>query len=212
MTPAKRLSTSEYWIGDGIDYGAVWDAYESGQGYVQKYHSMEVHLLRIRLKEQSGDLPLFNFEAVFKTLKGYFHDLKKKCLTPHEYLEAGPLFIYQVNRSSGVWDFLGELRQLLMFGTSLANEKLMGEKLENMKRRVEFLKSHFGNAVREEDFERFMKARTPAQLERALNMVFAQNIQSVEVSPKPFAGDIKEVTSELVDLKQLSKRLQDEVS
>jgi len=117
---------SEYWIGENVDYEDIWAAYESGDGYVHKYHSMRVHLLRITLREQPRELPLFNFEAVYKTIKGYYHDLKKACLTREEYEAAGPLFIYQVNRSSGVWDFLGEIRQLLMFGTSLADEKVMG--------------------------------------------------------------------------------------
>jgi hypothetical protein len=196
--------TYEYWIGDGVDYEAVWAAYESGAGYVQKFHSTQVHLLRITLREQPRELPLFNFEAVYKTIKGYFHDLKKACLSRAEYETAGPLFVYRVDRGSGIWDFLGELRQLLMFGTSLADEKLMGERLASLDKRMEFLRRHFGHAVRPEDLESFMRARTPRQLERALQRLFEQGIQRVEVSREPFMGDIQATQATLIDLKQLS--------
>src|SRR5437868_10692181 len=134
--------TFEYWIGEGVDYDGVWAAYESGSGYVQKFHSMRVHLLRITLREPPRELPLFNFEAVYKTLKGYFHDVKKAYLTGDEYEGAGPVFVYRVDRSSGIWDFLGELRQLLMFGTSLADEKLMGERIAGIDKRMEFLRKN----------------------------------------------------------------------
>jgi hypothetical protein len=196
--------TLQYWIGEGVDYDAVWDAYESGSGYVQKFRSMRVHLLRITLREPPPELPIFNFEAVYKTTKGYFHELKKAYLTPNEYERAGPLFVYRVDRSSGIWDFLGELRQLLMFGTSLADEKLMGERLASIDRRMEFLRKNFGHSVSPEDVQRFMCAKTPRQLERAMKRLFAQGIQRVEVSTEPFTGDIQSTQTTLVDLKQLT--------
>ena len=196
--------TPEYWIGEGVDYDALWNAYESGEGYIHKFQSMRVHLLRITLHEQPREYPLFNFEAVYKTTKGYFHDLKKFCLTPDEYGEAGPLFIYGVNRSSGVWEFLGELRQVLMLGTSLADEKVMGEKLANLDKRLEFVRKHFGNAISPKDFEMFMKAKTPRQLERAVRKLIEQGVQKVEVSREPFSGDIQATAATLVDLKKLS--------
>src|SRR5437588_4326006 len=159
-------------MGDAVDYDAIWTAYESGSSYTQKFNSMRVHLLRVTLREQPRELPLFNFEVVYKTIKGYFHDFKKACLPRDEYEMAGPLFIYRVDRSSGIWEFLGELRQLLMFGTSLADEKLMGERLTSMDKRMEFLRRHFGNAMSSEDLDRFMRARTPRQLERAVQRLF----------------------------------------
>lgn len=146
-------SKYQYWIGENVDYDEVWSAYESGEGYVHKFQSMRVHLLRITIQAQPQELPLFNFEAVYKTIKGYFHDLKKFCLTPAEYDAAGPLFVYQVGRSSGIWDFLGELRQILMLGVSLADEKVMGERLTNLEKRMEFLRKYFGNSVNPTDFD-----------------------------------------------------------
>ena len=95
----------EYWIGENIDYDKIWDAYDQGQAYIQKFQSMRVHLFRLKLREHPRNLPLFNFEAVYKTIKGYFHDLKKLCLNSKDYAMAGPLFVYSVNRDSGIWDF-----------------------------------------------------------------------------------------------------------
>src|SRR5438477_7847545 len=162
------MNTQQYWIGKGVDYDELWSAYEQGDGYIDKYGSTRVHLFRLTLREQPQHLPLFNFEAVFKTVKGYFHDLKEQCLTRDDYCNAGPLFIYRVDRGSGIWEFLGELRQLLMLGTTLADEKVMGQRLENIEKKIELLRKHFGDAVRPEDFQRFMKARTPRQLEQAI--------------------------------------------
>jgi hypothetical protein len=193
--------TSEYWIGKGVDYESLWDAYESGDGYMQKFRPMRVHLMRITFREQPKQYPLFNFEAVYKTIKGYFHDLKKSCLTSEEYAVAGPLFIYRVGRSSGVWEFLGELRQILMLGTSLADGKVMGEKLSNLDRKVEFMRKHFGDAGRPEDFEIFMRATTPRQLDRAVRKLIEQGVLKVEVSSKPFTGEIQITEATLIDLK-----------
>lgn len=193
----------ECWIGEGVDYDKLWEAYENGKGYMQKYDSMRVHLIRIKLKEQPKHLPLFNFEVVFKTIKGYFHDMKHLCLSQDEYATAGPLFIYSVNRDSGIWDFLRELRQILMLGTTLADEKVIGQKIENMDKRIEFLKKHFGNAIFPEDFQRFMKAKSPRQLEKAFQKLIEQGIEKIEISKEPFRGDIKQIEPSLTDIKAL---------
>lgn len=193
----------EYWIGRDIDYDQLWNDYEAGQGYIQKFHSMRVHLIRITLVQPQPQVPLFNHEAVFKTIKGYFHDLKQLCLAHDEYLSAGPLFLYSVERASGIWSFLGELRQLLLLGTTLADEKVIGEKLANMDKRLEFLRKHFGGAVSSEDFQMFMRAKTPRQLEKAAQHLIEQGVKRVEISREPFIGNIKETEATLVDVKKL---------
>lgn len=195
----------EYWIGKDVDYNRLWEAYEQGDGYIQKYVSMRVHLIRIKLRQQPKNLPLFNFEAVFKTIKGYYHDLKKTCLNPNEYSEAGPLFIYSVNRDSVIWEFLGELRQLLMLGTTLADEKTIGQKMDNLDKRMEFLKKHFGSAVSPQDFQRFMEAKSPRALEKAVQRLIKQGIEKIEISKEPFKGDIKQIEPSLIDIKDLLK-------
>ncbi len=42
----------EYWIGQDTDYASVWRAYEEGTGYIDKFRSMRVHLLRIELDQE----------------------------------------------------------------------------------------------------------------------------------------------------------------
>jgi len=193
----------EYWIGRDVDYEKYWDSYLNGKGYIQKYHSMEVHIIRIKFVQQPNTLPLFNFEAVFKTIKGYFHDLKKYCLTPEEYGSAGPLFVYSVERDSGIWTFLGELRQILFLGSTLADEKVLGQKLENYEKKLEILNKYFGNSVNTEDFKRFMSAKTPRQLEKAIQNLIEEGIEKIEISQEPFAGEIEETKKSLIDVKAL---------
>ena len=197
------MSMYEYWIGEDVDYEKVWRDYEDGLAYIDKFKSMRVHLIRIELNQFSADLPLFNHEAVYKTIKGYFHDLKKLCLSYDEYNYAGPLYLYDVRRGSGIWDFLGELRQLLLFGTTLADEKVIGQQLDNHNKKLEIIRNHFGDSIRPEDFQMFMEARTPPQIDAAFQKLIQQGIRKVEVSKKPFEGDIEAIEASLIDLKVL---------
>lgn len=190
----------EYWIGEGVDYGAIWSAYEAGDGYVEKFNSMRVHLFRMTLRQQPAELPLFNFEAVFKTVKGYFHDLKENCLSKEEYRTAGPLFIYDVRRGSGIWNFLGELRQLLVLGTTLADEKIMGQRIGNIQKRIDLLNRNFGSVASLEDYERFMNANTPRQLEDAVRKLLDQGIERIQISTQPFTGSVEAIEPSLVDI------------
>ncbi|MFZ0051681.1 MAG: hypothetical protein WAK96_07875 [Desulfobaccales bacterium] len=193
----------EYWIGENVDYDKLWHAFDDGQAYIQKFRTIEVHLIRITLRNPTRDLPLFNHEVVYKTIKGYFYDLKKLCLPRTEIETAGPLFLYSIERKSGIWDFLGELRQLLLLGTTLADEKVIGEKLNNLDKRIEFLKKHFGSVVSPADFQAFKKARSPRQLERAVQRLIEQGLERVEISRQPFNGDLNTSKAALIDLKKL---------
>lgn len=197
------MSVYEYWIGEDVDYEKVWRDYEAGLLYIDKFKSMKVHLIRIELNQFPANLPLFNHEAVYKTMKGYFHDLKQLCLSPDEYNYAGPLYLYDVRRGSGIWDFLGELRQLLLLGTTLTDEKVIGQQLDNLDKKLEIIKKHFGDSIRPEDFQRFMEARTPQQIEAAFQKLIQQGIRKVEVSKIPFEGDIEAIEASLIDLKIL---------
>lgn len=77
---------------------------------------------------------------------------------------AGPLFIYEIDRGSGIWSFLGELRQLLLLGTTLADERVLGQELNNIDKKLEIIGRYFGNALHPEDFQQFMKARASRDL------------------------------------------------
>jgi len=164
---------------------------------------MEVHLLVIELSKFSSDQPLFNHEAVYKTLKGYFHDLKRLCLSEDEYNHAGPLFFYSVDRGSGIWKFLGELRQLLLFGTTLSDQKVIGQQLTNLDKRLEILSKYFGNGVSMTDFNRFMNAKTPAEIEYAFGKLIEQQIVDISISDKPFKGELEEAEDSLRSIKDI---------
>ncbi len=199
------MSTYEYWIGKDVDYHGVWDDFENGSVYIRKFATMEVHLFRLTFEQYPINLPLYNHEAIYKTVKGYFHDLKKICLSPEEYGNAGPLFFYSVDRGSGIWEFLGELRQLVLLGTSLAEEKIIGQQLDNYARKLSILDRYFGVAVRPKDFDIFMKARTPNELSYALRKLYAQRISRVEISQIPFRGNPTRSREKLIELKKLLK-------
>ena len=36
----------EYWIGQNNDYGSLWNDFDDGKGYIEKYNSKPAHLLR----------------------------------------------------------------------------------------------------------------------------------------------------------------------
>ncbi len=192
----------EYWIGKNIDYSDLWRAYEEGAAYSEKYFSMKVFLIRIEFENPPKNVPLFNHEAVFKTLKGYFHDLKLKCYDADTYNRVGPLFLYSVDRGSGIWEFLGELRQLLLYGTTLSDEKLMGQVVDNADKKVAFLRKNFGDHIDPDDLRRFMDAKNSKEINYALQKLYEQKISSVKISTKPFTGDIVDTRSSLVELKE----------
>jgi hypothetical protein len=199
--PVSQAAIEEYWIGRGVDYASVWHAYEAGVGYINKYYEMTTHLLVIEFALPDKSKPLFEHEAVFKTLKGYFHDMKHECLPPEEYATAGPLFFYSVDRGSGIYKFLGELRQLITFGSTLADEKLMGRHLSDLDKRLDFLKKHFGRNVDEEMFHAFMRARTTEEMDYAVEQLFRRGIKSVKISKEPFAGNIERTQRSLIEVK-----------
>lgn len=198
------MSVQEYWIGKGVNYNDEWRSYTDGLSYIEKFRTMRVHLLRIELREFPTHLPLFNHEVVYKTIKGYFHDLKQYCLSPFEYDAAGPLFLYSVDRASGIWNFLGELPQILLLGTTLAEEKVMGQQLENLNLKLSILRQHFGEeAVNCDAFQAFMLANTPLQLQSAVERLFREGIDKVQISTQPFNGNMRETEKSLIVIKEL---------
>ena len=202
----SETEVAEYWIGKGIDYKSLWHAYEDGSGYITKFFERETYLLRIKFADPSINAPLFNHEAVHKTLKGCFHDLKVLCFSWEEYNNALPLFSYSVERGSGIWDVLGGLRQLLLFGTTLSDELLIGQQFKNKAERFEFLKKHFGDYVHPEDFEQFMNAQGSEELDFAFKKLYNQKIISVQISRTAFDGDIERARKELLELKAVKDR------
>jgi len=197
------METSEYWIGRNIDYESVWQAYEEGaEPYIDKFRSMRVYLLRIELTDFPSDLPLFNHEAVYKTIKGYFHDLKRYGLSEDEYWSAGPLFLYSVDRGSGIWNFLGELQPLLALAVTLVEGTMRNQVLVNSGRTRQIFQQYFPDA-NPDDIQRIMQANTRRDLQLARSKLVAQEIKGVKVSQEHFDGNYEVTEKTLIDIQKV---------
>ena len=131
-----------------------------------------------------------------------FHDLKKACLTPSEYDQAAPLYFYGVNRGSAIWQWLGELRQLILFGTTLGDEKVVGQTLDNMDKKLSILSKYFSSDVNPRDFAAFMRAKTAPDVQKAVQKMLKQRIKRVSISKEPVRIG-SSVPTELVDVTRL---------
>lgn len=179
------MSVHEYWIGENVDADAVWRDYEAGRGYEQKYYQTTYHLLEIEFEVPPVRDPIFAFEAIFKTTKRYSHDLKKLCFSPQDYDKAAPLYFYGVARGSAIWQWLGELRQLILFGTTLSDEKVVGQTLDNLDKKLSILSKYFGSGVNPKDFDTFMRAKAAPEVEAAVRKMLKQKIKRLSISARP---------------------------
>ncbi|NCI49001.1 hypothetical protein GWC95_03650 [Sediminibacterium roseum] len=194
----------EYWIGKDINLSKYWSAYKNGNGYMQKFENMRCYVFEITFETPSRNLPLFNLEPIYKTLKSYYHELKKDLLSENEYNSSGPLFIYEINRGSGIFTFLGELWYTLVLGTTLTEEKIKGQRIDNLDKKLRMLKEYFGEGcVRADLFEKFIKADTPIETQEALQNLFDEKIKAVRISRQPFMGEIEENRKDMIDLKNI---------
>lgn len=200
------MSFYEYWIGKNINLDAVWRDYEEGSGYERKFRQIKCHLLQIEFENPPAADPLFSFEAVFKTTRRYFHDVKQSCLSPREYDEAAPLYFYGVMRGSAIWQWLGELRQLLLFGTSLGDEKVVGQTLDNLDKKLAILHKYFGSDVNPKDFDAFMRAKAAPEIEAVVRKMLRHKIKRVSISARPIGGSNLPADAELLDMKQLETK------
>jgi hypothetical protein len=198
------MSIYDYWIGRDVDVAQAWRDYEAGEEYERKFYERTCHLLEIEFDLQVGH-PIFPFEAIFKTTKRYFHDLKRACLTASEYDLAAPLYFYGVERGSAVWQWLGELRQLLLFGTTLGDEKVVGQTLDNMDKKLSILHKYFGGDVNPRDFQKFMRAKTAPDIETAVQKMLRRKIKRVSISTEPVKPGLP-LPKELIDLTKLEER------
>lgn len=201
------MSFEEYWIGKGVDFDELWSIYDQGQGYIQKYNSMEVYVLQLTFDQYSNKFPLFNFEAVLKTSKGVFHNLKKNYLTQAEYNSAGPLFVYDVCRSSEKWRFLGEIKPLILFGISIWNqirkgtEQVKAEKIALIDR----LQQRFPNA-NITDILIYVDSLPGRDEGKALERLYGQNLKSIEISENPFLGDMSQTQKKMLSFDDNNKK------
>jgi hypothetical protein len=183
------MSTERYWIGKGIDLDALWRDYDNGSGYVEKVASTPLHLLRLTFDDHPIQLPLFDFEALFKTVKGTFHDVKAECLTREEYNRAAPIFLHRVERGSGIFEFLAPLDPLMTWIVALGAaamwyRKVLASDQEFDEKRLSFIRANFPNASTS-DIQAYMKAWTTFGRRRVLHRLIGQHLTRVEVSKSP---------------------------
>jgi hypothetical protein len=202
------MDVREFWVGEGVDYKALWDAYDRGDlVFPDKYFSQKQHLLVIEFDNpfdlgREKPVPLFDHEAVYKTIKGLFHDIKKKNLDPREYNGSTPLFLYSVERGSAVYKFLGELRQLIMFGVVLGDEKIMQARQENIQRRIDFIRKNFSGTLDPHEVSRYVTARTTYEMDEALERLMSKGIKSIKISSKSIQGRVENVEPSLIEFKR----------
>ncbi len=217
------MSIYEYWIGEGVDFKGVWDDFEQGKdGYINKYQSMDLYLMEITFRNPDKRFALFSHEAVYKTIKGYYHELKHILLSDYEYQRSGPIFLYEIKRGSAEWSFLGELKQLvyfavsllkpirdqLWFGTTLSDEELKKEILENMHKKlaiIEKIQKIFPNSdLSPEEFAKIIKARKNKDLTEAIiKLVQGDDLKNIKISKDKFQGDSKQVEKSLIDIGEI---------
>jgi hypothetical protein len=223
------MSLYEYWIGQNVDVAQAWRDYEAGEGYEHKFYERPCHLLEIEFDISAGH-PIFPFEAIFKTTKRYFHDLKKASLTAPEYDLAAPLYFYGVERGSARWQWLGELHLLLPFATQLVlsatqlflhfhetrGEKVKGQMLDNQTKKLAILEAiqrvaeKFPN-VDPQDVMAFNHAETTPEMNAAVEKMLGKEIKRISISKEPVKPGLP-LPTELIDMSiiDISKELDDE--
>lgn len=197
------MSIYEYWIGRNVNLDALWRDYENGAGYEEKFRKTTCHLIEIEFDVPPLGDPIFAFEAVFKTTKRYFHDLKQLCTSTRDYEEAAPLYFYGIERGSAIWQWLGELRQLILFGTTLGDEKVVGQTLDNLDKKLSILSKYFGSGVNPKDFDAFMRAKAQPEVEAAVRKMLKQKIRSVRISKRPMRQLQSPEPGDFVEVKYL---------
>lgn len=191
-------------MGKGIDLDGVWRDFADGSGYVQKVSTSELHLLRLTFDSPEMRLPLFNHEAIYKTVKGTFHDVKQECYSAAKYNSAAPIFLHSIRRGSGIYEFLGQLDPILTWVTALGaaavGYRMLLEKDQNFdETRLAFIRKEFPNASREDQIA-YMKAWTTFGRRRVLQRLIRQGLVSVEVSKEPITEKIERVEPVVINL------------
>jgi hypothetical protein len=202
----------EYWIGKGIDLDEVWADFDKGQSYIRKFESRRVHLMTL-IFNSNGSAPLYNHEAIFKTVKFYFHELKLHCLTSREYDESAPLFLYDVERGSSWYEFAGDIGNLVLTALSLtdqsriAKSNLLTKEVERFQRQLEVARK-FG--VNQGELSRawkeWLKADTQDALRDARNRLVDAGLKEILISEKPLEGNPGVAKSSLLTVGHIDRR------
>jgi hypothetical protein len=198
------MTVEEYWMGSGLDLDGLWQDFDAGVGYEQKVSASRVHLLRLTFGGHPPELPLFDLEVIYKTVKGTFHDVKAECLTQKAYADAAPLFLHRVDRGSGIFEFLAQFDPLMTWVVALGAAAMWyrkafasDQKLDE--KRLAFIRTNFPNADIS-DISAYMKAWTTFGRRRVLHRLIGQHLGRVEVSSTPHDPSAAPV---MVDMKTI---------
>ena len=183
------MSLEYYWMGKDLDLDSLWHDFDSGSGYIRKVAASPLHLLRLTFEDHPPQLPLFDFEVLFKTVKGTFHDVKAECLTPEAYDRAAPIFLHRVDRGSGVFEFLAQFDPLMTWvvalgGAAMWYRKALTVDQEMDEKRLDFIRTNLPNASIS-DVQAYMRAYTTFGRRRVLWRLIDQHLIHVEVSSTP---------------------------
>jgi hypothetical protein len=183
------MSVEQYWMGKDLDLVELWRDFDSGTGYEQKVAASQLHILRLTFANHPLHLPLFDFEALFKTVKGTFHDVKAECLSSDAYDEAAPIFLHRVDRGSGIFEFLAQFDPLMTWVVALGAaamwyRKVLAADQELDEKRLDFVRTHFPNAGIP-DVQAYMKAWSTFGRRHVLQRLIGQHLNRVEVSKSP---------------------------
>lgn len=183
------MSIENYWMGKNLDLDGLWRDFDAGSGYIHKVSGSSLHLLRLTFDGHPVRLPLFDHEVLFKTVKGTFHDVKAECLTPEAYDRAAPIFLYRVDRGSGIFEFLAQFDPLITWVVALGAaakwyQNLQAADQELDEKRLAFIRSNFPKASAA-DTQAYMKAWTTFGRRRVLQRLIGQDLERVEVSKSP---------------------------
>lgn len=189
-------SFEQYWIGKGVDAESAWEDFDNGSGYIDKVSTSQLHLLRLTFGHPTLRSPLFNHEAIFKTIKATFHDVKLECYPPHRYDELAPIFLYRINRGSGIYEFLAQIDPTLTWiaalgGAAIAYRTMLTKDQEFDEKRFKFIQDNFPDA-RPEDKIAYLKAWTTFSRRQVLLRLLEQDLKKVEVSQSPVAMDVEQ--------------------
>jgi hypothetical protein len=196
------VSVEQYWAGKGLDLERLWRDFDAGSGYMQKVSGSQLHLMRLTFGLHPARLPLFDHEVIYKTVKGTFHDVKAECFTRETYTNAAPIFLYRVERGSGLFEFLAQFDPLMTWVVALGAaamwyRKALAADQDFDDKRLTFIKANFPNASAG-DVQAYLKAWTTFGRRKVLHRLIGQHLERVEVSKSPLSPAQH---SQMVDMK-----------
>lgn len=207
------MPLEQYWIGKGLNLEEVWQDFDSGTAYMAKVENTQNHLLRLTFSGHPKHLPLFDHEAIYKTVKGTFHDIKAECLSPRAYNAAAPIFLYRVDRGSEIFEFLAELQPLLPYLAALGAAMMWHRNALNIDARMDernwkFIRSNFPRA-NDSDLAAYMKAWSTWGRRRVLARLIEQGLHRVEVSKTPITREESHQSIDMVSVSDISKTFEE---